>query len=95
MPMKDEIAIVMVEIGPASDIGMFRLSEKRVGSQFLVAHPGRDVEAKKNRMAQNAMLEKIIPKLFSRGIFVVVVVEIASFLTESLFSRRQIIRIAA
>lgn len=34
-------AIVIVEIGPASAIGMFKLSANRVGNQFLVAHPGR------------------------------------------------------
>ena len=46
--------MVIVEIGPASDIGIPRFSEKRVGNQFLVAHPGRLDAAKYSRMTQNA-----------------------------------------
>ena len=38
-PIKEETAIVMVDIGPASDIGIFKLSANKVGSQFFVAHP--------------------------------------------------------
>lgn len=45
-PKNDEKAMVMVESGPACDMGMQRLSEKSVGSQFLVAQPGSDDEAK-------------------------------------------------
>ena len=40
-PTKDDTAIVMVDIGPALAIGMFKLSAKSVGNQFFVAHPGR------------------------------------------------------
>ena len=67
-PMKDEMAIVIVEIGPASDIGMFKLSANKVGSQFLVAQPGSEVDAKKKRMTQKAMFEKTIAKPFMIGI---------------------------
>lgn len=69
IPINDDIAIVIVEIGPASDIGAPKLSAKRVGSQFLVAHPGRDVEAKKKRMIQKAILLNIIPNPLRTGIF--------------------------
>src|SRR5690606_24746381 len=40
-PRKDAAAIVIVDSGPAVDIGISRFSAKRVGNQFLVAHPGR------------------------------------------------------
>ncbi len=40
-PMNELAAMVMVDIGPASDIGMSRLVAKSVGSQFFVAQPGR------------------------------------------------------
>ena len=40
-PMNDEAAMVMVDIGPACDIGMPRFSANSVGNQFLVAQPGR------------------------------------------------------
>ena len=40
-PMKEDTAMVMVEIGPASDMGIPKLSENKVGDQFLMAHPGR------------------------------------------------------
>ena len=40
-PIKEDTAIVIVDIGPASDIGIFKLSANKVGSQFFVAHPGR------------------------------------------------------
>ena len=43
---------------------MSRLPWNRVGSQFFVAQPGMDEDAKKNRMAQKAMLEKMRPKDF-------------------------------
>ena len=43
---------------------MSRLPWNRVGSQFFVAQPGMDEDAKKNRMAQKAMLEKMSPKDF-------------------------------
>jgi hypothetical protein len=39
--MKEETAIVIVDIGPASAIGISRFSAYRVGNQFFVAHPGR------------------------------------------------------
>ena len=40
-PIKEDKAIVIVDIGPASDIGKLRFSAKRVGNQFFVAQPGR------------------------------------------------------
>ena len=40
-PMKEEIAIVKVDNGPASDISMDKFSENKVGNQFLVAQPGK------------------------------------------------------
>ena len=40
-PMNDDTAMVMVDIGPACDMGMPRLSENSVGDQFLMAQPGR------------------------------------------------------
>ena len=40
-PQNDESAMVMVDIGPASAIGRLRFSEKSVGNQFFIAHPGR------------------------------------------------------
>ena len=40
-PIKEEIAIVNVDNGPASDISNERFSANRVGSQFFVAQPGK------------------------------------------------------
>ena len=40
-PIKDDTAMVMVAIGPACDIGRCKFSANNVGSQFLVAHPGK------------------------------------------------------
>ena len=33
--------MVIVDKGPASDIGIFSVSENNEGNQFFVAHPGR------------------------------------------------------
>ena len=54
--------MVIVESGPALLIPISRLSEKSVGSQFLVAHPGRLGTAKQINIAQKAMLLKSQPK---------------------------------
>ena len=40
-PINEETAMVIVDIGPASDMGIFSVSENNVGNQFFVAHPGR------------------------------------------------------
>ena len=61
--------MVIVAIGPAFSIGMSRLPWNRVGSQFFVAQPGIDEDAKKNRMAQKAMLEKMRAKDFQMDSF--------------------------
>ena len=53
--------MVIVATGPAHS-GLERVPANSVGSQFFVAQPGRDVEAKKKRMAQKAMFEKMRPK---------------------------------
>ena len=55
-PRKLDAAIVRVAIGPACVMSRARLSWKSVGSQFLVAQPGMELVAKKNRMTQKAML---------------------------------------
>ena len=60
-PMNEDRAMVIVATGPAH-IGLSMLPANSVGSQFFVAQPGRDVEAKKKRMAQKAMFEKMRPK---------------------------------
>ena len=44
--------MVMVATGPAHTMSIPKLSAKRVGSQFLVAHPGTEEVAKKKRMAR-------------------------------------------
>ena len=63
-PMKDARAMVMVATGPATAMPPSICCAKRVGSQFLVAQPGSEVEAKKNRITQKAMLLKMRPKDF-------------------------------
>lgn len=40
-PINEDTAMVIVEIGPACDMGKSRFAANKVGSQFLVAHPGR------------------------------------------------------
>jgi hypothetical protein len=40
-PMNDDTAIVIVDIGPALDIGISKLLANSVGNQFFVAQPGR------------------------------------------------------
>ena len=45
-PRNDDAAMVMVDNGPASDISMPRLLANSVGSQFLVAQPGKLSTAK-------------------------------------------------
>lgn len=42
--------MVIVASGPASEGDMPRELANRVGSQFLVAQPGREDDAKKKRM---------------------------------------------
>ena len=66
-PKNDDTAMVIVESGPACDIGMPRLSAKRVGSQFFVDQPGRDEAAKKNSIVQKLILLKMSAKLFQTG----------------------------
>ena len=39
-PNSEDKAIEMVDIGPATEISIDKLSEKRVGNQFFAAHPG-------------------------------------------------------
>lgn len=39
-PKSEDKAIEMVDIGPATEISIDKLSEKRVGNQFFAAHPG-------------------------------------------------------
>ena len=40
-PIKEEAAIVIVDNGPACDIGISRLLANKVGNQFFVAQPGK------------------------------------------------------
>ena len=39
-PNSDDKAMEIVDIGPATEISIDKLSEKRVGNQFFAAHPG-------------------------------------------------------
>ena len=39
-PYSDDKAMEIVDIGPATEISIDKLSEKRVGNQFFAAHPG-------------------------------------------------------
>ena len=55
-PKNEDTAMVIVEMGPASDMGMLRLSAYNVGNQFFVAQPGRLDDAKKKSITQKAML---------------------------------------
>ena len=40
-PKKEEAAMVIVDIGPACAMSIFKLVANNVGKQFLVAQPGR------------------------------------------------------
>ncbi len=60
-PMKEAKAIVIVAMGPATDISTPRLSANNVGNQFFVAHPGTEHDAKKDIMVQKAMLVTSMP----------------------------------
>lgn len=40
-PRNDDAAMVIVDKGPAFDIGIFRFCANKVGSQFFVAQPGK------------------------------------------------------
>src|SRR5699024_404332 len=40
-PKKEDTAMVIVDMGPACAIGIFKLSENKVGIQFFIAQPGR------------------------------------------------------
>jgi len=44
--MKDEKALVMLLTGPALDMSILSVQEKRVGSQFFTARPGKPGTAK-------------------------------------------------
>lgn len=57
-PKNEDIAIVIVDIGPAFVMSMERLLENNVGNQFFVAHPGILGTAKYNRIIQNVRLPK-------------------------------------
>ena len=59
--MKEEIAIVKVDNGPASDISMDKFSENKVGSQFLVAQPGKLEVATEN--VNKALEEEANPQV--------------------------------
>lgn len=58
--MNEDSAMVIVDMGPACDIGIFRFSANKVGNQFLVAHPGKLGAAKYSRITQNAILLKVM-----------------------------------
>ena len=88
--------MVMVESGPACDIGRFRFSANRVGNQFLVAHPGRLGAAKYSRITQKAMLLNSMRRLWKILTFCSSVLVDCTGVTGSLFlSRRKSIRIMA
>ena len=56
--MNEDSAMVIVDMGPACDIGIFRFSANKVGNQFLVAHPAAFYTDAKywNREYRNAMI---------------------------------------
>lgn len=67
--MNEDSAMVIVDMGPACDIGIFRFSANKVGNQFLVAHPGKLGAAKYSRITQNAILLKSNDNPFNKLLF--------------------------
>ena len=67
-PIKEDTAMVMVDMGPACAISIDRFDENRVGSQFLVAQPGKLGVAKYNKITQNHTFAASIVSPLNMGI---------------------------
>ncbi len=94
--MNEDSAMVIVDMGPACDIGIFRFSANKVGNQFLVAHPGKLGAAKYSRITQNAILLKSNDNPFNKLLFSLPEGEfICSICILSFFSCRKSIKITA